>query len=150
MNQRINPCENFYEFACGNWKKGHRTTGLAQDIQLHLTHKLRTLLEQMSGPNEPRAVRDAKELYQSCLMADGTLDNDSYGLLLETLIYIGLASDERKSRYADELIDWTSVFVKIKRHLNYDFPFTIDIHNLNDYQKTIGIFTFTNDFVDYR
>lgn len=98
MNPDVDPCVDFYEFACGNWKKYHsippdRTTfDTFEIVRENLDKALRQLLEQVSEscpppenpyfkeksfididflPNDTSdATVKAKMLYKSCMMED--------------------------------------------------------------------------------
>ncbi|KAL1428236.1 hypothetical protein MTO96_002636 [Rhipicephalus appendiculatus] len=74
MNQSVDPCENFYEFACGGWVQRHLIpedkSSLSQFslIQDQLDAKLRTLVEEpVRAGSEPKFVQKMKYMYQSCL-----------------------------------------------------------------------------------
>ncbi|EJD74346.1 hypothetical protein LOAG_18328 [Loa loa] len=74
MNAKMDPCENFYEYACGNWIKEHpipddapsvsNFENLGQDLEL----ALKGLLEQKNIEGlDGDAVRKARTFYQLCL-----------------------------------------------------------------------------------
>ncbi|XP_023171609.2 neprilysin-4 [Drosophila hydei] len=67
INLRANPCTDFYEYACGNWET--ETTP-----QLQAEHRIDTdlqrLLEESAHRKDSGLARQAKEFYQSCLVAE--------------------------------------------------------------------------------
>uniref|UniRef100_A0A7E4VRL2 Neprilysin n=1 Tax=Panagrellus redivivus TaxID=6233 RepID=A0A7E4VRL2_PANRE len=74
MNSTVDPCDDFYEYACGNWIKQHHIPddapsvsnfeNLGQDLEL----ALKELLEQKPKPDiDGGAVGKAKEFYHLCL-----------------------------------------------------------------------------------
>ena len=73
MDWTVDPCADFYEFACGNWDlhntmpddaAGFDTFEKLRD-QLHL--ELRQLLQDPPGQADSKAVVKAKHLYASCM-----------------------------------------------------------------------------------
>ena len=73
MDAEIDPCENFYEFACGNFIKNtvipddqpsiDTFSMIDDDLQL----QLRTSIEEEIQPNESKPFKLAKALYKSCM-----------------------------------------------------------------------------------
>jgi predicted metalloendopeptidase len=74
MNSTVDPCEDFYEYACGSWIKQHpipddapsvsNFENLGQDLEL----ALKELLEnEVIDARDGEAVRKAKAFYHMCL-----------------------------------------------------------------------------------
>lgn len=73
MNASINPCDDFYEFACGNFIK---TTIISEDagsvntiniIESRVLSQMHTLLNSEISPNEIRPFKMAKQFYRQCM-----------------------------------------------------------------------------------
>ncbi|KAK3095559.1 hypothetical protein FSP39_016105 [Pinctada imbricata] len=73
MDEAADPCEDFYEFACGTWVKKHvipedrsslNQFGVLRD-DVQVIQKI--VLEQPVQEGEPESVTKAKDLYKSCM-----------------------------------------------------------------------------------
>lgn len=73
MDQTINPCDDFYEFACGNFLK---KTVIENDdplestftaIENSLINKLRIIVKEPIQSDEQKPFKMTKLLYKSCM-----------------------------------------------------------------------------------
>ncbi|KAK0158638.1 hypothetical protein PV328_009615 [Microctonus aethiopoides] len=77
MDTSIDPCDDFYKYACGRWPENHPTINANvmnswfNERSDKVTWKVRDLLRQTSSDKKvPWAVEQAKILYRSCLDDD--------------------------------------------------------------------------------
>ncbi|XP_064641839.1 neprilysin-4-like [Lineus longissimus] len=73
MDRSIDPCQDFYEYACGRWKlhnpipdDSSRTSSFWA-LGRQVNADVRQFLEEPVESSEPEAVRKAKSLYRSCV-----------------------------------------------------------------------------------
>ncbi|XP_001358742.3 neprilysin-4-like [Drosophila pseudoobscura] len=91
MNQRADPCTDFYAFACGNWSRinsavslSEYTTGLFETLTKALNRKLALILTSAPGAKDTREDIQVKHFYESCTRL-GEL-KDTYAQKLKSLI----------------------------------------------------------------
>ncbi|XP_076240019.1 uncharacterized protein LOC143182696 [Calliopsis andreniformis] len=76
MNVTADPCEDFYEYACGNWKihnplpDGENRWNLLRKSQKIVDNRLLEILEQDSTRDRLFAVKYAKRAYKACMDID--------------------------------------------------------------------------------
>ena len=73
MDQSVEPCDDFYKFACGNFLKNtiipddKTSVNTFSIISDKLQKQLRASIEEESKPGDPRAFKIVKTLYKSCM-----------------------------------------------------------------------------------
>ncbi|KAE9537310.1 hypothetical protein AGLY_006333 [Aphis glycines] len=94
INLDVNPCDNFYEFACGKWQQNHQgqseiPTNWFVEKSKNITKEVTKILENNDSPNDLRSVREARRLYRSC-MDIRTINSVEYEPVFVFLEKVGL------------------------------------------------------------
>ncbi|XP_069692640.1 neprilysin-11-like isoform X2 [Periplaneta americana] len=128
MDRDVDPCENFYAFACGRWGEEHPTPDGAvvhnwyADRQQKLLRRIEGRLQENISDWEPRPVSQARVLYRSCMLTE-ELDAQGLEPMFRFLREIGLP-ERPNLTVVDEWdtasFKWVPVSVKAKRRVMQD------------------------------
>ncbi|XP_033610621.1 endothelin-converting enzyme homolog [Cryptotermes secundus] len=105
MDRTADPCEDFYQFACGNWGRSHpvKDTDYSNtwfsERSLFLLRQLKDLLTKNSTNSEPKALRQAKSLFAACNDV-GTLEILGLEPIMQVLENVSLPKQLPNSRTA--------------------------------------------------
>ncbi|XP_061162969.1 neprilysin-like isoform X2 [Saccostrea echinata] len=136
----VNPCGNFYEYACGGWMKSHvipsdrsymaSFTVLRDTIQV----KLKQLLEEDITNTDLDAVVKAKNLYGSC-MNTTEIEGEGISVALPLLKEVGgwpILGTNEGGNWKEDNFSLASLIVIINKYSNvpYIYPYVLaDIKN---------------------
>ncbi|MPC12879.1 Membrane metallo-endopeptidase-like 1 [Portunus trituberculatus] len=139
MNENIDPCEDFFEFACGGFLNktiipdDKTTISRFNEISDELQQKLRGLVDAEAAPNEPGFSQMVKNLYKSC-MNTTKIKEQGLAPLKDILRQMGGWPVLEGNAWDPSGFDWTTN-VYINRQLGYsldyifDFSVTTNIRN---------------------
>ncbi|KAK6188536.1 hypothetical protein SNE40_004694 [Patella caerulea] len=137
IDSTIKPCDDFYTYACGNWKRKHvipedkssygSFTLVSEDVQIIL----KNLLETPIDPSDLESLQKAKILYASCLNETRL---EEYGIqpLLDFLPRVG-AWPVISSNWSDNGYSLEDLLIKLAKYNN--FP-VIDMGVYADQKKS--------------
>ncbi|XP_015110120.1 neprilysin-2 [Diachasma alloeum] len=140
MDINVEPCDNFYRFACGNYLNNtlippdRGTMSASEDIRIEIEKRLRTVLEEPSLPTEPKAFKLAKKLYKSC-MNETAIKAQSRKLLLSILQKLGGWPVLEGDQWNEETFKWIqslNKFSDLGDLMKYFLQITIN----TDYKNT--------------
>ncbi|KAI8046801.1 neprilysin-4 [Drosophila gunungcola] len=80
VNNSIDPCVDFYAYACGNWKS---TSTPREQLQQQTDRDLIQLLEEAVRREDSVIARQAKEFFKSCVSAQAQQDQQQQQFLSE-------------------------------------------------------------------
>ncbi|XP_006610149.1 neprilysin-4-like isoform X1 [Apis dorsata] len=131
MDTSVDPCDDFYKYACGKWQDEHPIPDKSLinswfDERLEKIYvKIRELLrENRTDSNEPWAVSQAKLLYSSCINVQATNElglTPLFDVLKElSLPPVPAAITKKTSDYIEQI-------ARVKKVLGKDVFFRFDI-----------------------
>nr|XP_034190777.1 endothelin-converting enzyme homolog [Osmia lignaria] len=115
MKKNINPCDDFYEYVCGNWKihnplpPDEKRWNLVVKLQRNVDRRLEEILKSEATPEDLYAVRFSKRAYNVCMDTD---EMDKAGLqpLVSTLWRVGgwpLIMEEEE--WDEQIFKWQTI-----------------------------------------
>ena len=128
-NDTVDPCENFYEYACGNWIKNNPTPSGRLEFSRFdkLSMKNDRIMQEALLANEPddtETIKKVKNFYRSCLNVRKIDDLGSEPLLN----YIdSLGSWSLSDKWKPENWNFYDVLAEVQRDYPIEAFFSVDI-----------------------
>lgn len=121
IDEKVDPCEDFFEYACGRWVKRHPIPDDLSSIDTftvlrdEVINILKDLLESSISPKDITAIKKAKILYKSCM--NETLIEQRNMTQLEKVIQNDLGGwPVRNSNWAPKSFNLVSTLVALRRY----------------------------------
>ncbi|GAB6031347.1 hypothetical protein CHUAL_009130 [Chamberlinius hualienensis] len=145
-NLSANPCEDFYDFACGQYEANtaipdHETSKTSfQSAEDVLNYRLKSVLENPPDDNENKVFKKVRDFYMSCMNRTeiNILKEKPLKDLLSRLGGWPAVEGEAWSTKGDANFDWTKMIYKLRRigvmhNLLVDFSVSVDSLNSSTY-----------------
>ena len=149
MDETVDPCDDFYQFACGNFVK---KTNIPDDkssvttfsvINDELQEQLRTMIEEPIHPNEPAPFVLTKKLYKAC-MNKTLIEEDGLKSITEILTSFGGWPVLEGDKWNQGAFDWRQAIYSFRKagySVDYLIDFSVGIDLKNSSSRVIDVGT---------
>lgn len=147
LDENLDPCENFYNFACGSYLK--TTTISEEKVTVDAFSNVRDLVKQQLNIilNEPITPEDskpfllAKQFYASCLN-QATIEERGIKPMADILEALGGWPVLKGNLWSDGAFDWVETVLKFRR-MGFDtyivFAFLPETHLRNSSERILVV-----------
>lgn len=134
LDESVDPCENFYEFACGNYikntiiPKGRGAINMFTDIEDMVREQLRPIIGEPPQPNEAYAIQLAKHFYASCVHDEKLAEERTIEQIVDILDQFGGWPVVTGDLWQPSNFDWIETLKRFRwLGLDYSVIFAMNI-----------------------
>jgi len=119
MDQTVNPCDDFYRFACGGWKEtkyiNDDQTGITEfgALRENLNRKMRALIEGPPKKDEPFYNDMMRLMYSQC-MNQTNIETYQASPLIDDIIEMGGWPVVENHEWRQESFNWLDTIIKFR------------------------------------
>lgn len=136
MDTTVNPCDNFFNFACGNYVKNanlldqDKEKSYLQAIEEEITEQLRTIASTPIIEGEIKPFQLAKQYYSQCMNEkDEDVQKIVVNHLMKTLDNFGGLPFLKGDKWNETDFDWESVVLELEKSQENNLLFDLKITN---------------------
>uniref|UniRef100_A0A0N4ZHP9 Neprilysin n=1 Tax=Parastrongyloides trichosuri TaxID=131310 RepID=A0A0N4ZHP9_PARTI len=136
INTSANPCENFFEYACGKWNSDHTIPdGMSQYgtfdyVREQVRSQLKNILENTDKPDS-KSIEMVKAVYSACMNTSDLQKKKTQPLIKELKKLITwplLYPEEWKNEDIDNKLDLTKLLATIRNEYGVEVFFTVYVY----------------------
>lgn len=128
MNETVEPCEDFYEFACGMFETNYpyysdtNENSWVTIMSLKIKHRVKKFLNKENEIFEPNAVHKTRKFYQACLNSTKDQLSSNYDPLWKVWEKVGLNTEYLNDSVPLEI---ETILARVKLYFDLDIFFEI-------------------------
>lgn len=146
LDQKTNPCDDFYQFSCGQFRKKFipdDKTGLSMFsvIADELTEQLRVIVDEPVSPNDIQPIVNAKNMYKLC-MDEGKIEKLGSEPVKQVLKRMGGWPVLEGNAWDVGAFSWIETVYKFRNEgfsVDYIIDFAISIDSKNNSLRVIEV-----------
>ncbi|XP_023233706.1 neprilysin-2-like isoform X1 [Centruroides sculpturatus] len=138
MDHNVDPCKDFYSFACGRWEKSNpnitSVTTRLTEMNKNMHFRLKNLLESSDNSSEPNHWKKAKKFYRTCLNLDKREKLDKR-LFINDIKQLGGWPVLENVNWKEDSFDWIQT-LQMMFEMGYNKNILLKISIGADYKNT--------------
>lgn len=147
LDESVDPCDNFYEFACGKFLQKTQIPPEKTEVDTFsaisdlIENQLKTMLNESSHLNESKAVNLAKNYFQSC-MNQSIIEERGIKPLTDILESLGGWPVMKGDSWSEENFNWIEMVKKFRTlgfSTDYIFSFSVGLDYKNSTRNILEV-----------